>query len=204
MLSIELITGGEGIASNCYLLRSADALAVVDPSVSYYDAVKKAYIPQGALKYIFVTHAHFDHILEIDSWVKETGATVIVSKYDKSAMSDPHLNCYSFFLSSDGGYFGEVSTVDEGDTIALGEDVIEVLSFPGHTPGCVAYKCGNDLLVGDTLFAFGFGRYDLPGGDFESLKASLKRLLSMPPETVIYPGHGETSDIGRVRKNFSK
>ena len=203
MLTVELVTGDDGYASNCYLLRSGDALAVVDPSVSYYEVEKKAYIPSGAVKYILVTHAHFDHILEIDSWVKETGATVIVSLYDKFALSDPQRNCYSLFLSSDGGYFGEVSTVDEGDAIPLGDDVIEVMALPGHTPGCVAYKCGNNLLVGDTLFAFGFGRYDLPGGDFASLKASLRRLLALPSETVIYPGHGEISEIGKVRKNFS-
>lgn len=202
MMTVRLITGGEGYAANCYLLSSANQFAVVDPSVSYAEAANSVYIPSGALKYIFITHAHFDHILEIDSWVKETGATVIVSVYDKSALSNPALNCYSLFLGSQSGYFGNVTTVNEGDALLLGDDVIEVMSLPGHTPGCVAYKCGNDILVGDTLFAFGFGRYDLPGGDFESLKASLKRLLSLNEETVIYPGHGEMSNIGKIRKNF--
>lgn len=203
MLTIQLLTSGVGYASNCYLIRSGGAFAVVDPSVSYSDASRVAYIPKGSLKYIFVTHAHFDHILEIDSWVKETGATVIVSIHDKSAMSNPSLNCYSLFMGSQAGYFGELSTVDEGDTIALGDDIIEVLALPGHTPGCVAYKCADEIIVGDTLFAFGFGRYDLPGGDFESLKYSLKRLLALPGKTVIYPGHGDTAKISDVRKNFS-
>ena len=203
MITVKKLLPEIGYGSNCYILSSADSLAVVDPSISFESAERLYYIPKGAVKYILLTHAHFDHILEVDSWVKATGATVCISQYDKYALSDPAQNCYSLFLGKSGGYFGEVQTLSDNDRLLLGQDEIDVIHLPGHTHGCVAYKFGDDMIVGDTVFAFGYGRCDLPGGDFDSLRASLEKIFSYPEEVRIHPGHGESSTVGAVKKNFN-
>ncbi len=202
MMDIKTLLPKIGYASNSYLISSANQYAVIDPSIPYEEICETAYIPAGALKYILVTHAHFDHILEIDSWVNATGATVIVSESDRAALSDSYRNCYSLFLNEDKGYFGEARSVNENDMLMLGDEFIEIISLPGHTPGCIAFKIGDDMFVGDTVFAFGYGRYDLPGGDFDSLKSSIKKLMSYSDEVRVYSGHGESSTIGSIKKNF--
>ena len=98
---------------------------------------------------------------------------------------------------------GAYKTITEADEIKLGEDVISVISAPGHTPGGVLYKCGSDIFVGDTIFEKGgYGRCDLPGGDIDVLEKTLIKLFSMKEDAVLYPGHGELTTLSDCIKYF--
>ena len=185
------------------MLSSSGEFAVIDPSASYDDAVKLHPEIEGRVKCVLLTHAHFDHFLAIDSWVDKCKA-VYVGAQDAEVLADSTKNCYLGFLGVDDGYYGEYKTVDEGDTIQIGNDTISVIACPGHTPGGISYKIGNDVFCGDTVFAHGgYGRCDLPGGDIDILEKTLIKLLThMPENTVFYPGHGPKTTLKEVINYF--
>ncbi len=186
-----------GFASNTYIIESSGECAVIDPSVPYSDSL----LP-GKLKYIFITHAHFDHMLCINSWVSATGAPAYISYADKDALRDPYKNCYSLFFGSDDGYFGEVSLMRSGDEFAIGNEVLKVMETPGHTPGCVVLYNGEVAFVGDTVFAGGgYGRWDLPGGDYDMLLRSIRAVMSLDDSLILYPGHGEKTTVKEFKSD---
>ena len=188
---------------NSYFLVNNENKAIVIDSGENYKKIKQTEQQLGVeIKAVLLTHAHFDHILEIDSWVNATGAKVLVGEADRCALSDPVRNCYSMFLGTKGGYFGDSMPLSDNSHIPLGDDFIKVISLPGHTPGGIGLYFNDTLIVGDTVFAAGFGRYDLPGGDFDALKGSIKRVFSYPRDTLILPGHGEGAQISIINKHF--
>ena len=155
MLKVDCLHSSIGYASNCYVIESNGEYAIVDPSISY-TAFARKYGDIGAkIKYIFITHAHFDHMLEIDDWTKQTGLRVIIGEADARGLSDPQINCYKQFLGSDACYIGKYQTVKNGEKIPLGNTEIEIISTPGHTAGGIALYSEHNLIVGDTVFADG-------------------------------------------------
>jgi glyoxylase-like metal-dependent hydrolase (beta-lactamase superfamily II) len=199
MIEIEKLKTIIPYASNSYLISSGNECAVIDPSAPF--------IPEQLegreLKYILLTHGHFDHFLEIDSWIAGTNARVIISKNDKESLADSHKNCYSLFLYRDNGYYGEVETVSEGDTLLLGNDQIIISEYPGHTPGSIVYTVGTDAFVGDVAFAGGgYGRFDLPGGNMKALMQSLERIIHLDDNTVLHPGHGDITTVADYKKHL--
>ena len=194
MLVVRDLHSNVPYGSNCYLISSNGEFAVIDPSLDYYEAVKQYPEIEGRVKYVLLTHAHFDHILAIDSWADKCEA-VCVGFADAEYLSDASKNCYLGFLGVVYGYDGEYNTLADGDILELGDEKITVISCPGHTPGGVSYKISEKVFCGDTVFAKGgYGRCDLPGGDINVLEKTLMKLFSrLPNETVFYPGHGETT-----------
>lgn len=199
MIKIKKLPSNIGYAANSYLIISQNECAVVDPSVPFdVESLEGA-----ELKYILLTHAHFDHFLEIDSWAKGSSAKVIVSEKDKDALADSHKNCYALFLYKDFGYNGDTKTIKDGDVIALGDANIEIGEFPGHTPGSVVYKVEDNAFVGDVAFeGGGYGRFDLPGGDVNSLVNSLKKILKLDENITLYPGHGPKTTVKDYKKHL--
>ena len=198
MLDIRNLRPVVPYGSNCYLLSSAGEYAVIDPSADYSEAVKAYPEIEGRVKYVLLTHAHFDHMLAINSWADKC-ETVYVGDADSPALSDAAKNCYLGFLGVDDGYYGAYQQLKEGDIIRFGDEVITVIACPGHTPGGVSYKIGNDIFCGDTAFAGGgYGRCDLPGGDFQKLKESIARIHLFAPDTDVYPGHGEKTKVKEI------
>lgn len=197
MLSVCCATSGSAFASNTYIIGSDGEYAVIDPSAEY----SPRYICGGKLKYIFLTHAHFDHMLNIDSWAEATGATVYVSHGDKDALRDSYRNCYQLFCGRDCGYFGDVSVMRGGDCFHLGSEVISVIETPGHTYGSVILLHSDSAFVGDTVFeGGGYGRWDLPGGNYEQLKVSIKAIMALDDGLALYPGHGEPTTVADFKK----
>ena len=189
------LKSGISYASNCFLLTIGDESMLVDPS-ALCDLSKV----KGRLKYILLTHIHFDHMLEIDSWVRNTDAKVIVSSEGTSALSNSSENCYMQFLMRDRGYAGEYTTVSDGDVLVLGGEELTVWQTPGHCASAIAVIGDGFAFVGDTLFdGGGFGRYDLPTSDFSQLRQSIRRLLTLPADTVIYSGHGSNFRIDKYK-----
>ena len=194
----------EPYGSNCYLLSSFGEFAVVDPSANYEDAVRLYPEIEGRVKYVLLTHAHFDHILAINTWADKC-ESVIVGKGDGESLSDAYRNCYLGFLGVRDGYNGTYKEISDGDIIRLGNEDIHVIACPGHTQGGVSYKTGDSVFCGDTAFAGGgYGRCDLPGGDIDVLEKTLIKLITtLPSETVFYPGHGDTTTLYELIYYFS-
>ena len=198
MLSVKLLKPYHSFQSNTYLITSLDKSAVIDPSVPFDES-----LVDGQVEYILLTHGHFDHMLDVDSWVSATGAKVVVSVCDADALSDPRKNCYKLFDGSDNGYFGEYTTVSDEDVIHLGDSEIRVMACPGHTPGSLTYLCDGIAFVGDTVFSGGgYGRVDLPGGNRLQLCESIRKILSLPDDTVLYSGHGDFTTVKEYKQDI--
>ena len=199
MLEIRMPQSPYGFASNTYVLYSDGEYAVIDPSVP----PERVSGIDGRVRYILLTHGHFDHMLDIDAWVERYGAEVIVSCEDLPALSDPVANCYRVFCGESNGYYGDATGVSDGDSLPFGDTYITVMSCPGHTRGSVTYLIEDSAFVGDTVFAGGgYGRFDLYGGDLNALRGSIKAITELPASTVLYPGHGEETTVAEFKRDF--
>lgn len=199
MEKIKKLPSVEPYASNSYLIFSGDECAVVDPS-SPFDA---AVLCGCTLKYILITHGHFDHFLYLDSWRASTDATIVVSRKDRELMADPIGNCYKLFMNANRSYHDDAMEVSDGDELILGDERIYVSEYPGHTAGSLAYTVENYIFSGDLIFnGGGYGRSDLPSGDMHALWRSVKRIISLDGTTVIMPGHGESFTLNDYKKHL--
>jgi len=129
-----------------------------------------------------------------------SGAPIHAHEADAPMLAHPQAQMPGVVDSSVPGV-EKIHAVAEGDEIATGGPRITVLETPGHSPGGVCYLTEGAVFTGDTLFAGGIGRTDLPGGDFEQLMASIRdKILALPDDTKVYPGHGRASTIGHERR----
>ena len=153
------------------------------------------------LKYIILTHAHFDHIGALEKVAEKTGAEVVIHELEAHALTDPRYNLSTLAGVPENQRSADI-TVKEGDLIKLGETELKFIHTPGHTPGCMCIFVGdNDLITGDTLFYGSIGRTDFEGGSFAQMQKSLERLASLDDKITIYPGHGEESTIGFEKRS---
>lgn len=185
-----------GFAANCYLVTKGSDAVLVDctaPKRVILDALQKE---GAALRAILLTHGHFDHMLTVAEVKAETGAAVYLAKGDEDLPCDGEKNAFALFFGYDKAYPAADVLVMSGDELVFGELSIKVLATPGHTRGSVTYLLDDVAFTGDTLFESGYGRYDLYGGDPHALRESLRKLATLPHQTVIYPGHGDTATLG--------
>ncbi|MDE6418009.1 MAG: MBL fold metallo-hydrolase [Duncaniella sp.] len=145
------------------------------------------------------THMHLDHIFG-DAWTRDRyGLKVKAGAEDEFLGLSLRDTVRSYGLPLDVEDTGIDVTLRDGDTIRLGDETMEVIAVPGHSPGSIALYCPESgfVITGDALFKGSIGRTDLPRGDFATLVGSVRRrLLTLPPETVVLPGHGEETTIG--------
>ena len=156
-------------------------------------AIKKKSL---VLEWILETHAHADH-LSAGAYLRERlHAKVAIGEYIKDVQKifRPIFNAMD--VSGEGSEFDRLLT--DGEKLQVGGIIIEVLHTPGHTPGCVSYKIGDNVFVGDTVFMpdYGTARCDFPGGDAKQLYRSIKRIFSFPPETTLWMCH-DYKPVGR-------
>jgi len=150
---------------------------------------------------IWLTHSHWDHTADAAALTKATSAPILVHKADEYRLAEPNKHTvwrlpFEIDGVTAGGYF------EHGSWVECGDWKFEVRHTPGHTEGSVCFieHDYSIAIVGDTLFSGSVGRTDLPGGDTETLLASIGReLMSLSERTVIFPGHGECSTIGEER-----
>lgn len=145
------------------------------------------------LKYILLTHGHFDHIAGIRP---NNEIKVYMHKDDMGWVNN--VNTYMPMMGMSAITVPKIDNfIDEGDVIKLGNLDIKVIHTPGHTQGGVCYHVNDVLFSGDTIFRESVGRCDLPGGNFEQIVESIKtKIFTLPPETAIYPGHGKQTTVG--------
>ena len=184
-------------ASNCFLLIANGEAAVVDPSASVKD-ISRTLETQGArLRYILLTHGHFDHILTLDDLRSEYSVPAYIHASDAPMLGDADKNAFRYFFGTSRTWRPAEKTLSDGEVLTLGGESIRVFHTPGHSMGSVCYLCNDQfLLTGDTLFDGGFGRYDLWGGDANLLWRSLASLRALPSHLTIYPGHGASAALG--------
>lgn len=190
------------LQTNCYLVsceETREAL-VVDPGGDAQRILRAVKDGGLAVRLIVDTHAHFDHVAGNQAIHQATGAPIAIHRLDAQDLTQP----VSLFGLSFGGPASPPADrlLEDGEEIAVGQERLQVLLTPGHTPGGISlYDASAPLVLsGDALFCQGIGRTDLPGGDFQVLMASIRtRLLTMPDETIVYPGHGPATTIGEER-----
>lgn len=194
---MEIITlSPSDFASNCYIIRSGSSAAVIDPSASAERILGVLSVHGLVLSAILLTHGHFDHMLHADELRQATGAPLYVHELDAELLLDGAKNAYAAFFGGDFHINGADALLCDGDIITLSDDNIKVIHTPGHTRGSVCFDTGDALLTGDTLFANGFGRCDLYGGDRHALSDSLIKLHdAYRSDREIYCGHGEASTL---------
>ncbi|MBQ7338784.1 MAG: MBL fold metallo-hydrolase [Clostridia bacterium] len=186
-------------ASNCYLAIRGEHAYVIDPSASVeriYTALREH---KASCDGILLTHGHFDHMLSMDA-LKETypDAPIYIHASDAENLADGEKNAFATFFGYSRAYRAADKLLREGDRLPLGDEYLEVLHTPGHTKGSVCFlgSAGDYLISGDTLFAEGYGRYDLYGGDATALIASLRRLSSLREKNpLLASGHGEMCQL---------
>ncbi|MBQ8572414.1 MAG: MBL fold metallo-hydrolase [Ruminococcus sp.] len=205
MISVKTFPVGH-LGTNCYIVtdEKTNRKAVIDPG--YKSSELLNFIEESdknSFDYILLTHGHFDHIWFAEEIKTLTGAKVVVSSKDASFLSDGFLN-----LSASFGFrsFPVIScdiTLNNGDTLFIGDTELTFLSTPGHTVGSGCYVSFKDNVIfsGDTLFKLSMGRSDFATGDQNELFASLKKLANLQGDFAVYPGHGEATTLEFERNN---
>ena len=185
------------IDNNNYLIvdeKTKDA-ALIDCS-SIDDRIDEEIEKQGAsLKYILLTHGHFDHIAGIRPNRFKNNPQIVMHKADLDWLNNA--NQYLPMFGMPEITIPKVDIfVEDGDTIQLGSLEIKVLHTPGHTQGGVCYLVDGNLFSGDTIFREAVGRCDLEGGNFNQIVESIQdKIFTLPAKTVIYPGHGNITSV---------
>lgn len=174
---------------------------LIDPARDGEMLVTKLREKGLTIKAIFLTHAHFDHIVGVEGVKKLSDAPIYGSAIDAEAFLDPEKN-----LSTEYVHKGISIKLDhellEGEEISIGNMKCKVFITPGHTPGSACFYFEDDHLLfsGDTLFFENIGRTDFPNGSMSDEVRSVERLLKLPPETKVYPGHNDFTTIEHERQ----
>lgn len=152
------------------------------------------------LKYILLTHGHFDHIIGVKSVKEKYGAQVVISKEDEPMLNSSKLSLAVFCNAPQNNVDSDI-IVKDGDEIILGEIKIKVMATPGHTSGSVCYIAENCIFSGDTLFYCSCGRTDFPSGSPEQMMSSLQKLKALDGDYKVYTGHNNLTTLDFERKN---
>lgn len=188
----------KGWESNSFLVSDNGHAALIDAGVSVKAVLDALQAENAKLDYILLTHGHFDHTLTADALREATGAKLLIHADDAEMLTDANKSALALFL----GRYDTVKPCDEilnhEDSIALGDSTLTVIHTPGHSKGSLCYLADDFIFTGDTLFDRGFGRFDLHGGDFETLKSSLRKLGKLDRKLKIYAGHGTSVSLGEA------
>lgn len=200
-MEIKKITVGR-IKTNCYIvsLENGETFLVDPGDEAEKIIIELEKIPNLNLRYILLTHGHFDHVLAVDELKERFPKTdVIIHENDLSLLRAlPEQGLFVGFVLKKSK--SEVVTVTNGTYLPFGEENIEVIATPGHSRGGVCYLFDKTLFSGDTIFWHTYGRTDLPESNEADLKQSLTKLLRLPEETFVYPGHGRATFIGEEKR----
>ena len=188
------------LGSNTYLVYDESSLAgaIIDCGNQPREPLAKAQELGVKIKYIILTHGHYDHAEYVEEYARLLPeAQVVAHEAEIAVLTDFEANVSAYF-GTPRRYMPPHRTVKGGDRLTLGASEYEVVSTPGHTPGSIClYSVGDGVMfTGDTLFARGYGRTDFKYGSDVDLVSSLRRLSRLPAEVIVLPGHGGPTTVG--------
>jgi hydroxyacylglutathione hydrolase len=203
MLKVHLMTLGP-LQTNCYLAGCDETMdaAVIDPAWDGRGIAAAAAEQGWNITHILLTHAHFDHVAGLAQLKEETGAPIYIHPEAVEPLRTAAMAAALWGIQMEATPPPDVM-LEEGQVVAVGELRLEVLYTPGHAPGHVSFyvPAYAALFDGDVLFQQGIGRTDLPGGDYELLMRSIReKILTLPDETDVFPGHGAPTTIADERE----
>ncbi|MCW3074340.1 MAG: fold metallo-hydrolase [Flaviaesturariibacter sp.] len=209
MITVQAFTFNP-VQENTYVLYNEKGeCCIIDPG-PYFPAEEQAltdFIEENKLTPVLLlnTHCHFDHIFG-NKLVQQTyGLTLYLHPLEKQVLDLGPASTQKWGIPWDKWYEGEYNFIEEGNVIQFGDEELQVLLTPGHSPGSVCFysKSNKFIIAGDVLFNGSVGRTDLPGGDFSILEKSIRtKLYTLPGDVVVlYPGHGESTTIGDEMKS---
>ncbi|MBW2522393.1 MAG: MBL fold metallo-hydrolase [Deltaproteobacteria bacterium] len=202
MRIIQMTVGMMGVCCYIAACETTRKAVIIDPGGDEEAILQRCREEALEVVYIINTHGHPDHVCGNRRLKEATGAAIVMHEADADFFGQQQVE--QFFSQLGLTPSPPVDKrVKAGDTLAFGEESLTVIHTPGHTPGGICLYAKPNLFSGDTLFAGGVGRTDFPGGSTRELLESIKsRLLSLPEDTVVWPGHGyggEKSSIGREK-----
>lgn len=174
----------------CYLVydRTGGEAVLIDPAGDEERLLRLLDEHRVRLRYIFNTHGHADHTCGNDVLREQTGAEVVMHARDDDFFQLPQSRQWAAMMGFPPAAPADIR-VQDGDTLSFGSLTARFLHTPGHTPGACCILIDGNLFTGDTLFVGAAGRTDLPGASLPQLLESLQKLLALPPQTVVWPGH---------------
>ncbi len=194
---------------NTYIVWDETKEAVVIDAGCYFESEKqalKAYVASNGLtiKHLLCTHLHFDHIFGNPFMLSEFGIRGEAYEADLPWLEQMPERIRQFGIMDCDPPVALKGFINEGDTISFGTHIFSIFHIPGHSAGSLAFYCAEEhaLFTGDALFCGSIGRTDLEGGGTEQqlIEAIRQKLLTLPEETVVYPGHGLATTIGQEKK----
>ncbi len=200
-MQIEAIRVGS-LETNALVVYDSECAVIVDPGDEPNRFIHFLNQRHLSLKAILLTHGHGDHIGAVKELRNHfADAEVVCHPDDAPMLTDPMKNLTALMGQSITAGKAD-KLVNDGDTLTYGSMSFKVMHVPGHTPGHIVFLIENHLLAGDTLFAGGVGRWDLPGGNGRVLfEAIQEKLMTLPDNVKVWPGHGATTTIGFERQN---
>lgn len=190
MILEQMVVGSMGVCCYIFGCEKSKKAAVVDPGGDAERILRRVGELGLNLDMILLTHSHPDHVCANRQIKEATGAQIIAHKLEAEFMERPEIKNYFSMLGMEESPPVD-KTVEGGDIIEIGEEKLEVIFTPGHTPGGICFYSAPHLITGDTLFVGGIGRTDFPGGSQQELFDSIRnKLLTLPEETIVWPGHG--------------
>lgn len=188
------------LGANTYIIYNNNKGLIVDPCTKVHIVKEFCDMNDIEINKILLTHCHIDHILYVDEYTRTFSCQVAIQTDGNKYMMDSNLNGSRLF-----GMNKEFKSADillkDSDLLSIGDFSAKIISTPGHSPGSMAIYADKILVSGDTLFNMSIGRSDLPGGNQTDLEKSLSKLMDLPDDTIIYPGHGTFSTIKFEREN---
>ena len=191
------------LGTNCYIIWDAETCraAVIDPGGNrdeIVDCVEKMSLD---VEWVLLTHRHPDHIFSTGDLANKWSARIGMHESDYEHLAEMLDVAEMFYDVSKYVHFTPSDFLKHGDTIQLGASQINILHTPGHSQGGICFVTDAGVFCGDTIFASSIGRTDFPGGSHPQIIESIKtHILTLPPETPLYPGHGPATTVGVERK----
>lgn len=190
------------LRTNCYLFTTNEGnTAIVDPGGDAQKILDAANENGGNVKYILLTHGHFDHIEAVKELKAQTGALVVIHTQDSDMLTDPRKSLAAQFGASKEKQCPADIFLNGGEEIQFDNLLIRTLHTPGHTAGSVCYLVDDAMFSGDTLFRNSIGRTDLPTGNYAQMVDSLGKLSTLKGDYHVYPGHGIATTLAAEKEN---